>query len=375
MLPNERLGQIARRQTTRRGFLSGSAKLTAGGTLALVAAGSPLAVFANDTHSNQQNTNRAGGMATLTAALQPVNNPDAFGFAKLTIDLETGELCFRISAANIDPATDIHIHDGMGGSALVSIDARGSGGLVNGCTSVDQALAAAMVANAGTYVVDVHTGASSDAVLRGHLTVSATSPGNNQGRQQADCDVLNYALTLEHLEANFYIQAVETFSEAQMEDYIAGMNFGPAVSSEVYQRVVDVRDHEVTHVETLISVLESLGCDPVPPCEYDFSGALADVATFFATSQVLEDTGVMAYDGAIDLIESRTLQTAAATIATVEARHASYFRLLNQLNPFPAPFDEPIEPAGIIEAVLATGLIISCPVAPPVPDMPRRCTP
>jgi hypothetical protein len=48
----------------------------------------------------------------------------------------------------------------------------------------------------------------------------------------------------------------------------------------------------------------------------------------------------MAYDGALPLIESPDLQRAGATIATVEARHASYLNLLNGDDPFPAAFDE-----------------------------------
>lgn len=187
------------------------------------------------------------------------------------------------------------------------------------------------------------------------------------GRGKNDLDVLNYALTLEHLEANFYIAGVDAFSENEVEDYFADHDFGPSVSESVYERLIDVRDHEVTHVNTLISVIESLGGEPVPPCNYDFSGPLASVQAFFATAQVLEDTGVRAYDGAIALIKSPDLQTAGATIATVEARHASYFRLLNMLNPFPAAFDEATPPEQIIAEVLATGLIVSCPVPPPVP--------
>ena len=72
---------------------------------------------------------------------------------------------------------------------------------------------------------------------------------------------------------------------------------------------------------------------------------------FVATAQVLEDTGVMAYDGAIAYIHRPGLQTASATIATVEARHASYLRLLNGEVPFPEPFDDPKAPRQVCEMV------------------------
>ena len=59
----------------------------------------------------------------------------------------------------------------------------------------------------------------------------------------------------------------------------------------------------------------------------------------------------MAYDGAIAYIDSAGLQTAGATITTVEARHASYLRLLNGEVPFPEPFDDPRAPRRICEMV------------------------
>ena len=222
---------------------------------------------------------------------------------------------------------------------------------------------------AGGGVAVALAGAPTAAFAR-HGRGGVGTPGNT-----GDIDVLNYALTLENFEAAFYVEAVNTFSEAEIEDALASRGIGQSLSSTGYQRIVEVRDHEVTHVQTLRQVIQSLGGNPVPPCEYDFSGGLTDVPTFIATAALLEDTGVMAYDGAIALIESRRLQTAAATIATVEARHASYFRTLNLVSPFPAAFDTAKTPQETINAVLATGFIISCPVAPPIPDQPRGCKP
>ena len=103
-----------------------------------------------------------------------------------------------------------------------------------------------------------------------------------------------------------------------------------------------IRNHEKTLVQTLIKVIKSLGGKPVGDSEYDFG--VKSVADFVATARVLEDTGVMAYDGAIAYIHRPGLQTAGATIATVEARHASYLRLLNGEVPFLEPFDEPKAP-------------------------------
>jgi hypothetical protein len=96
-------------------------------------------------------------------------------------------------------------------------------------------------------------------------------------------------------------------------------------------------------------ISKKLGGKPAGESEYDFG--VNSVADFIATAQVLEDTGVMAYDGAIAYIDKPGLQTAGATIATVEARHASYLRLLNGEVPFPKAFDEPKAPRQVCEMV------------------------
>ncbi len=164
----------------------------------------------------------------------------------------------------------------------------------------------------------------------------------NNGGGVSDVDILNYALVLERLEYEFYRKNLQRFSEQQIEGASIFEGFGNEVRSQIYDNLVLIRNHEKTHVETLKSVIKSLGGTPVGDSEYDFG--VTSVKDFVATAQVLEDTGVMAYDGAIAYIHRPGLQTASATIATVEARHAAYLRLLNGEVPFPEPFDEPKAP-------------------------------
>lgn len=172
-----------------------------------------------------------------------------------------------------------------------------------------------------------------------------------------DIDILNYALTLEHLEATFYVQGLNTFTRGDFQSarFIRGL--GGRISSTVYNYFQLIRDHEVTHVQTLITTIQNLGGTPVGPCTYNFG--YTNVDQFVAIAETLEDTGVMAYDGAIALIENPDLQTAGATIATVEARHASYLRLINGHVPFPAAFDTPKTMAEIL--ALIAPFIVSCP--------------
>jgi rubrerythrin len=175
-------------------------------------------------------------------------------------------------------------------------------------------------------------------------------PGKrNNGSGVSDVDILNYALVLERLEYEFYKRYLDKFSERQIEGASIFDGFGNKVRSNIYDNLVRIRNHEKTHVQTLIKVIKSLGGKPVGDSEYDFG--VKSVADFVATAQVLEDTGVMAYDGAIAYIHRPGLQTAGATIATVEARHASYLRLLNGEVPFPEPFDDPVAPRQVCEMV------------------------
>lgn len=134
-------------------------------------------------------------------------------------------------------------------------------------------------------------------------------------------DVLNFALTLEYLEAEFYN---------------VGMDM-PGLVTDGAARVVytQIRKHENAHVALLKSVL---GSQAVAKPRFDFTakGAFPDVfsnyQTFLALSQAFEDTGVRAYKGqAPKLINNDPILTAALQIHSVEARHAARVRDLRGL--------------------------------------------
>ncbi|MBA3401579.1 MAG: ferritin-like domain-containing protein [Actinobacteria bacterium] len=176
-----------------------------------------------------------------------------------------------------------------------------------------------------------------------------------------DVDMLNYALTLEHLEATFYVQGLEVFSRGDLTgaEFLGG--FGGRIRSKVYDYFELIRTHELAHVNTLQSVITSLGGTPVPACTYNFERtAFTSVEQFVSVARDLENTGVMAYDGAIAHIEAAALLTAGATIATVEARHASYLNLINGDVPFPNEFDTPVAPR-VICRLVDERFIDSCP--------------
>lgn len=165
-------------------------------------------------------------------------------------------------------------------------------------------------------------------------------------------DGLNYALTLERLEATFYSRGLDEFSEDDIVGSDFGQRFGDTIQSTMYERLDEIHQHEHAHVDALVATIEDLGGDPVGEDDVEFEFDLSSPETFIETAQVLETTGVSAYDGAISVFSgSDELLTAAATIATVEARHSSYLNTLTEQSPFPNSFDEALQPEEVLEAI------------------------
>src|SRR5262249_52998815 len=94
--------------------------------------------------------------------------------------------------------------------------------------------------------------------------------------------------------------------------------------------------------------VDTLGGTPVAEATYDF-GYGRDPKKFLATARALENTGVMAYAGAIRYLRRADLVTAAAAIAAVEARHAAYLNLVTGRVPFPAAFERAASKAAVLE--------------------------
>ncbi|MGI8942358.1 MAG: ferritin-like domain-containing protein [Actinomycetota bacterium] len=132
-----------------------------------------------------------------------------------------------------------------------------------------------------------------------------------------DVDVLNYALTLEFLEAEFYRQG-------------NGKNL---LSGKEAQYLETVGADEDAHVAAITDTINKIGGTPVEAPGVDFADSFDSREKFLTTSHVFENLGVSAYLGAAGFIKDKAILQAAAGIFGVEARHAAVVGNLLGLKP------------------------------------------
>lgn len=144
-------------------------------------------------------------------------------------------------------------------------------------------------------------------------------------------DILNYALKLEFLEANFYNAGLTATTFSVMKT---------GLSASELAGLTLIQTDENNHVTFLTNTIKSLGGTPVSftAANFDFTakGTFPTVYTssdtWLAVAETFEDTGVRAYKGqATALLRNKTVLTAALNIHSVEARHASHLRMLRRL--------------------------------------------
>jgi ferritin-like protein len=173
----------------------------------------------------------------------------------------------------------------------------------------------------------IATGGLYGAGAVGSFVTSAFAQGGG------DVDILNFALTLEYLEAAFYEEALSK----------AGL------SGDAKSLAQEIGDHEKQHVDALTGAIKKAGGKPVAAPKVTFP--LTDEASFLKLAETFEDTGVSAYDGAAPMIKSPDVLGAAGSIVQVEARHAAAIHLLAGTQPTPGAFDNALDKAKVLKAV------------------------
>lgn len=195
----------------------------------------------------------------------------------------------------------------------------------------------AVVAGAAALAPMILDGHGITSMLHAQAATGETEPN------LTDTDILNYALTLEYLEATFYLRADSggslpsgaTIANIDPDGNaapgtVAGLSgfTAPAPSTlNVATFVRTVRDHELIHVVALRSALAAAALNR-SSFRFNFGSAFGSVQSFLNTALVLEDTGVTAYLGQAANIDVVATLGTAGSILGVEAEHAAAFRVL-----------------------------------------------
>jgi hypothetical protein len=143
--------------------------------------------------------------------------------------------------------------------------------------------------------------------------------------ETGDLEILNFALTLEYLESDFY--------------NVKGKSVGLKGQAKSYAHLFGEQESE--HVTGLTAAIKSMGGTPAAKPTFVFPAG--DESSFLKLASVLENTGVGAYNGAGPLLKSKAILATAGEIVQVEARHAAAINLLVSESPTPDQgFDRPL---------------------------------
>lgn len=147
-------------------------------------------------------------------------------------------------------------------------------------------------------------------------TTATTAPAETGAATDGDLKIVNYALTLEYLEADFYAKVIESglFSGASLET------------------IKVIGDHEQQHVDALLGTAKKLG-EPAAKPETTFPLDSADSVLELAAT--VENLGAAAYLGQAGAITNKEILAAAIAIHSVEARHAAALNILTGKSPTP----------------------------------------
>ncbi len=147
----------------------------------------------------------------------------------------------------------------------------------------------------------------------------------------SDIGILNFALTLEYLETNFYTVKAKSVGLSGEGKKLAQL-FG---------------EQEAAHVDALTKAIKAAGGTPAPMPKFNFP--VTDQASFLKLAYVLENVGVGAYNGAGPSLKNVAYLAAAGSIVQVEARHAAAVGLLIHKPVTPdGGFDKPLTKSQVL---------------------------
>src|SRR5581483_9591853 len=190
--------------------------------------------------------------------------------------------------------------------------------------------------------IEVHGLTRSGFILRGAMTAGAVYGAAAVGPYvssalassgSGDVDILNFALTLEYLETDFYKHKAKTVG----------------LSGEAKSLATLFAQQEQQHVDALIKAIQGAGGTPAKKPTFVFP--VTNQAEFLKLAYTLENVGVGAYNGAGPSLQNKAYLAAAGSIVQVEARHAAAIGLLTNQPVTPnGGFDKPLTKTQVLKA-------------------------
>lgn len=204
-------------------------------------------------------------------------------------------------------------------------DAAADDGLLD---TIDPDIQARIISRRGLFLREAAKKLGAAATAPVVLAV-ASKEALGQGLPGSVSEILNFALTLEYLEAEFYSTALATPG-------LIPPRWRPAFAQ--------IRKHEVAHVRLLQG---ALGAAAIASPRFDYTGkgqfpdVFSNFSTFATVSVTFEDLGVAAYKGQAPFLLGTPTLTTALRIHSVEARHAAEVRRIKGILGFDGPLDFP----------------------------------
>ncbi len=137
---------------------------------------------------------------------------------------------------------------------------------------------------------------------------ASTTKSTTAGTNAADLAIVQYALTLEHIETDFYNAVIDS---------------GVVKTKALAEVAKMIRDNEQEHVDALTRTVKQLGGTPKPPKTTFDAVIQGGEKKVLETAAVVENLGAAAYLGQAPRIKSKEVLAAALAIHTVEGRHAA----------------------------------------------------